>query len=832
MNNYFSNIISPKAVVEILQKSGLNDHESILLNSFLLVLRKEKIIPLFSTSKEEDKRSEIVTKISASKNEALKSYSYEFLQPLMGKMKVPYLNELIQAYSGMDDNFVRNHIREFFDDQLTIFLGYKGKQTSDVLQPKELTSLINHFLPKGEQLNYYNPFAGLASLALDLPNEVSYYGEELDRNTWILAKLRLIIYDAPELYQFANVNSIEQWHYSSDTKYDFIAFNPPFNVRLDESYIPFLRDEEFGNARNANSLIVSQSFKKLKQSGKMVFVMPGGFLSSTGEKELALKKFLINNNYIDLIIALPSRILNFTGIPIFLIVLDKNKSREEVRFINGSQLYNQENHRINRINLERIISILENEEDSNFSKKIKSPEIRLSNYNLAVTRYVYEEPEYFLEEDEELTPLSGLLIRIPRNNPTDKIGKVITIRDLVGDKLNPQLILQNIENKELKAAYNTITTKALLISTIGRGLQPAIIVPMEDEKVYINPNILAFSIDESKILPEYLILELYKGYIQKQLQQFRIGTQIPRIKLREFLSLKLVLPSLEIQKEQIAKERYELYQEKAIEVKELATTYNIDVADENSFLRHQIAGSLRNLRSSFKFLKSILEEKVKPDLPEVFNLKLKDQLPSNLGNYMERIERDLLSITSAVNQAGSEIELSDIQVERIDIIKFIQKYKEELQGNNGGRFTIEVDIDAPALAENNLKTVYIDGDKELLRKMIDNIIENADKHAFERKINPSNRIKFEFLYGFEDSNLQLDITNTGKPLPEDFSYEAFVRKGSSSGPNAGDGTGGWFIYEVMKKHNGKFGFTDETGPEGIDGDFVTSIELTFPIHIK
>src|SRR5699024_8835771 len=104
---------SPKAVVEILQKSGLNDHESILLNSFLLVLRKEKIIPLFSTSKEEDKRSEIVTKISASKNEALKSYSYEFLQPLMGKMKVPYLNELIQAYSGMDDNFVRNHIREF-----------------------------------------------------------------------------------------------------------------------------------------------------------------------------------------------------------------------------------------------------------------------------------------------------------------------------------------------------------------------------------------------------------------------------------------------------------------------------------------------------------------------------------------------------------------------------------------------------------------------------------------------------------------------------------------------------------------------------------------------
>ncbi|PWS22293.1 hypothetical protein DKP78_19145, partial [Enterococcus faecium] len=89
-----------------------------------------------------------------------------------------------------------------------------------------------------------------------------------------------------------------------------------------------------------------------------------------------------------------------------------------------------------------------------------------------------------------------------------------------------------------------------------------------------------------------------------------------------------------------------------------------------------------------------------------------------------------------------------------------------------------------------------------------------------------------FLYDFEDERVQLDITNSGRPLPEDYSHEAFIRKGSSTGRNAGEGTGGWFINEVMKRHNGHFGFTDETGPEGVGGEFVTSIELTFSIILK
>src|SRR5690606_24058650 len=147
-------------------------------------------------------------------------------------------------------------------------------------------------------------------------------------------------------------------------------------------------------------------------------------------------------------------------------------------------------------------------------------------------------------------------------------------------------------------------------------------------------------------------------------------------------------------------------------------------------------------------------------------------------------------------------------------------------------FKIILNVDEEALKEAKIKEIFINGDKSLLQKMFDNIVENAEKHAFNNEISIKNRIQIELLYDFDNLEVQLDFGNSGKPLPEGYSWESFTRKGSKSGLNGGDGFGGWFINEVMKKHGGRFGFTDERGPEGIEGDIITSIELTFPIDIK
>lgn len=143
-------------------------------------------------------------------------------------------------------------------------------------------------------------------------------------------------------------------------------------------------------------------------------------------------------------------------------------------------------------------------------------------------------------------------------------------------------------------------------------------------------------------------------------------------------------------------------------------------------------------------------------------------------------------------------------------------------------FTVELDLDESAIIEYGISAIYISGDKDIIRKMLDNIIENAERHAFTNSIDNGNKIKIELIYDFEDSSVQIDISNTGKALPVNISFDALVRKGSTSGENSGDGFGLWFVNEVMKIHKGTFSFTDETGPEGIKGGYTTTMELTFP----
>src|SRR5690606_36640293 len=105
--------------------------------------------------------------------------------------------------------------------------------------------------------DYYNPFAGLASLALNLPKHIKYLGEEYNQKTWLLGKLRMLVYNCPINFDYQLADSIEKWSFPNGKQYDYISFNPPFNIKLDKSYLPFLNEDPYGYSGNANSLIIS-----------------------------------------------------------------------------------------------------------------------------------------------------------------------------------------------------------------------------------------------------------------------------------------------------------------------------------------------------------------------------------------------------------------------------------------------------------------------------------------------------------------------------------------------------------------------------------------------
>lgn len=813
--------------VRNLYKSNLSEEEICILECFLLLMEKQGLLSSNGSIFKED----IESLVRNSANPEIIELFNDFVKPIFAKSRKLFFDKLCSAVSSASLNLNEKQFLELFDNRLENYLGQS--RSGDSLQPKELTQLLNSFLPEKENLSYYNPFGGLASLAIDLPIDISYYGEELNQNIWLLAKMRMLAYNCPFHFQFKNTNSIEGWRYGGTNLYDYICFNPPFNLKLDESFPHFLDEEQFGSYLNANSLIVSQTFKKLKEGGTMSFVMPSGFLFSSKPRDKAFRKYLVENNYIKFIIALPGKILRFTSIPVNVIVLSKGRADNKIRFVDGSEFYIKESGKSNKIDLQRLVQEIRTNEVSAYSKSVGLEEIEQNDYSLIVNRYVFEEPTLAESDEKKLVKLSSLIIPLPKEKPSVNKARLINIAELTDDRLKPNLDFGSLPFGEVKSSFSAIKGKALLISMLGNKIKPTLIEPTKGDIVYARGNILAFKIDTDKILPEYLVLELHKDYVLTQLKRIRGGSGIPRIKKDDLLNeIEIIVPALIEQERKISQAYYEVNQKQVAEVKKIATDYNIDVADENSFLRHQIAGSMKNLRNAFKNVKKVLDTEVELQIPELYNLKSNPKLPSTLGDYMRMMERDLGSITKALNKAGTQIELTDLDIEKIDLIKFIENYSTELESRNGNHFSVEIKKDEAALLENSVKNVFIYGDKEKLRLMLDNIIENAEKHGFENKIDTANKIVFEFLYDFKQAKVQLDISNSGKPLPEDYSHDSFIRKGGSSGKNAGEGTGGWLINEIMKLHKGHFGFTDETGPEGIDGDLVTSIELTFPIIIK
>ncbi|MEH6745796.1 MAG: N-6 DNA methylase [Maribacter arcticus] len=831
-NKDFLNIIVSLRVLYNRYQSNVTEEKLLVVKGFLTLLKKEGILELSKHNAPYlDSKEALDICIRSCENEDLKNLYFDYIRSICSAIRIKYFNELFKIYLNISDKFIKDNAQEFFDYQIRSEFSTNPKISTYSMQPEELTTILNSFCDTKNINSYYNPFAGLASLALKLPEHINYFGEENNENTWILGKLRMLAYNCPSNFDYQLVNSIEKWTFHTGVKFDFISFNPPFNIKLSKSYLPILNEVRFGYLGNANSLIIHETFKLLKPDGIMSFVCPSGFLFGSGSQDKALKEYLTKNGYIKKIIALPERILSFTALSVNIVVLaNTQRINPQLEFIDATELVDKQYSKLHTIKLNETLELISSKE-SEFKRLVTIEEIISNDYNLSVNRYVYDDLGISVEDEENLVQFKNLVQPIARRKVTISSGKLVRTKDLSEDSITLTKNFEDVSVSELKAFTNKLERNTLLLATTWKSLKPTLFEGDSDNIYYDYNSIFACTIDENKVDKEYFVLELSKDYVQKQLDQRRIGSVQSRITRKDLLHIKIIVPSLEVQK----KRKY-IYQESVInehqtKVKELMLDYGIDLADENSFLRHKIAGTLKNLRGSFSKLKQIIEEQVVSELPDLYSYKANPKLDSNFLDYLKRIERDLNSIHKSVKAVGVELNLLDIKLEPINFIKFVSDYAEEIKNRNSNRFEIKIDIDEELLKEHRIKEVIVQGDKDFLHQAFNNIIENAERHAFSEDNQINNRIELDLLYDFEDLKVQLDFTNTGKPMPEK-AYEVFMRKGRSTGENAGDGVGGWFLNEVMQKHNGYIDITDETGGDGMKGDFATTIELTFPIEIK
>lgn len=294
-----------------------------------------------------------------------------------------------------------------------MFAMESGKKAGEFYTPRQVSEVLAQVVAtSGPIASIYDPAVGSGSLLLTVKQHLSqqaqkelmYYGQEKNTATYNLTRMNLLLHGVrPEKMTVRNADTLAQdWPEDPERpneacQFDAVVMNPPYSLKNWNSEGLTLSDPRFSfvGAMPPDSAgdyaFLLHGLYHLGQQGTMAIVLPHGVLFRGGA-EGAIRKRLIDKNYIDAVIGLPSNLFTNTGIPVCVIVLKKNRSLgEPVVIIDASQYFVKvktqnilQDKDIARI-IETYTSRIETE---SYSHLAFLEEIKRNDYNLNIPRYV------------------------------------------------------------------------------------------------------------------------------------------------------------------------------------------------------------------------------------------------------------------------------------------------------------------------------------------------------------------------------------------------------------------------------------------------------------
>ena len=123
-----------------------------------------------------------------------------------------------------------------------------------------------------------------------------------------------------------------------------------------------------------------------------IVCFPGIFYRGGAEQKI--RKYLVDNNFIDCIIQLPANLFFGTSIATCIMVLKKNKKDNSILFIDASKecVKVTNNNKLTEKNIDHIVEIFTDRKDIDYiAKLVSNTEIGENDYNLSVSTYVEKE---------------------------------------------------------------------------------------------------------------------------------------------------------------------------------------------------------------------------------------------------------------------------------------------------------------------------------------------------------------------------------------------------------------------------------------------------------
>lgn len=329
------------------------------------------------------------------------------------KEKNARLAAVIKCVEGLNfGNFEDNQIDLFGDAYEYLISNYAanaGKSGGEFFTPQSVSKLIAKLATHGQTTinKIYDPAAGSGSLLLQAKKqfdehiiEDGFFGQEINHTTYNLARMNMFLHNVNyDKFHIALGNTLLDPQFGNDKPFDAIVSNPPYSINWIGSDDPTLiNDDRFAPAgvlapkSKADFAFILHSLSYLSGKGRAAIVcFPGIFYRGGAEQKI--RKYLVDNNFVETIIALAPNLFYGTSIAVNIMVLSKHKPDTKIQFIDasGEAFYKKEtnNNVLTEDHIEAILQLFANKEDKKYvSKSVENDRIADENYNLSVSSYV------------------------------------------------------------------------------------------------------------------------------------------------------------------------------------------------------------------------------------------------------------------------------------------------------------------------------------------------------------------------------------------------------------------------------------------------------------
>ena len=644
-----------------------------------------------------------------------------------------------------------------------------GLNTAEFYTTREVTALMAMLTRHTGCRSVYDPFCGTAAITHLLcgpERDCTFKGQDISPISCLFARVNKEIATGTD-EGIVNADSFQEWDASA---FDAVVSCPPINMKVDKQYLEQLSHNLPKATRKPNELIVSRGFNI--NGARMVMLLDGLGFCYRGNYDAEFRRYLVDNNLLEMIIALPGKLLYGTSIQsvIYMCRSDREEGRP-VLFVDAHELTPDNGIALSDVIYNAIVN-----RDSRYCSPVPVSEVIGNDYNLLPA--IYSRKITKPQEGQSVVRLSDLIEYVP-GKPIRTSEKSVNVNStILSDDFITVLLNRDKDASPMVKRYGLMTARSyapipgetyLIVESSHISINRNRIALRTDGKEFLSAHSTVYRINENLIRPDYLAYRLTTEPFLKQGQ----------VALENCMSMKFVIDSKKRQ-EEIVSDVLRQYDEETRRSRE-ADAERLGIKKNISDLEHMLGTTQMRIDEII----SLLSEMAPEDNSYQKTVKaLKDNF-----EYMNRM----------IKYSNSQICSEQMNLKEGDLSEYILGYADGWRNYGGNYFRLEV-------VDNLPKGLAVVFDRVMLTVMLDSILSNAVRHGFHKRKNYTDDNKVEIGLDVVRKDLKpyvlIKVSNNGDPMAEGFTIKDFISRGRFASGTGRSGLGGYHVHQIAKGHGG------------------------------